>query len=282
MAWVKLDDHFPDHPKLVIAGPLAAWLYVAGLCYCNRLLTNGFIPTEQVDRLVPRRETSDNPLENPSYLASKLCAARLWSPTDRKGVPGFQVHDFLKYQPSKSQIVKERATNAARQGRFRKSSRHGGHNGVTTHVSNDASNSVSNSPPVPVPVPQKKKDAGGATSRSNRPIFKGQRLVVFEWQLDDCVQVLGRQTDDFDLHAWFFALDLSLLESNLVLPSRDGGRWLQAELLKEVKKRRLPIAGQEDEDDGTPWAWQCKCGEIHEGTAEQHRLGVCLKAAVSR
>src|SRR3990167_2964612 len=58
MAWVRLDEEFPDHPKIVSAGPLAAWLYVAGLCYCNRLLTNGFIPEDQISRLIAVPEAS--------------------------------------------------------------------------------------------------------------------------------------------------------------------------------------------------------------------------------
>jgi hypothetical protein len=95
--------------------------------------------------------------------------------------------------------------------------------------------------------------------------------------LDDCVKTLGKHTDSFDLHAWFYALDASLVDSNLVLPKRDGGRWLLAELIKEAQKRRLPVAGIDEEiDDGEPWAWQCKCGEIHEGSKAQY--GRCLKA----
>jgi len=36
MAWVRLDDGFPDHPKALQAGPLACWLYVCGIAYANR------------------------------------------------------------------------------------------------------------------------------------------------------------------------------------------------------------------------------------------------------
>ena len=51
MSWVKIDDHFSDHPKVVQAGPEAAWLYICGLCYCAKYLTDGFIPKRQVKRL---------------------------------------------------------------------------------------------------------------------------------------------------------------------------------------------------------------------------------------
>ena len=51
MAWVKIDDQFADHPKVMQAGPLAAWLYVCGLCYCGRCLTNRLIPYKQLVKL---------------------------------------------------------------------------------------------------------------------------------------------------------------------------------------------------------------------------------------
>lgn len=39
MAWIYLDDHFPDHPKIVLAGGDGAWLFVCGLGYCKRFAT---------------------------------------------------------------------------------------------------------------------------------------------------------------------------------------------------------------------------------------------------
>lgn len=64
MAWVYLDDQFPDHPKVVQAGGDAAWLFVCILCYCRRHGTGGEISVEQVRRL----STS----ERPSRLLNRL------------------------------------------------------------------------------------------------------------------------------------------------------------------------------------------------------------------
>lgn len=80
------------------------------------------------------------------------------------------------------------------------------------------------------------------TARSKRPIFTGQRLTVFEWQLDNCMKMLGPLTDDFDLHSWFGDLDQHAAQTNLVIPRRDGGEWLEARLLEECRRRGLPIA----------------------------------------
>jgi uncharacterized protein YdaU (DUF1376 family) len=78
--------------------------------------------------------------------------------------------------------------------------------------------------------------------RSKRPIFKGQRFVVFEWMLDDLTRMLGTHANAFDLHSWFFALDQMAEDAGIVVPQRDGGRWLQERTQEEALKRGLPLA----------------------------------------
>jgi hypothetical protein len=124
MPWVRIDDQFPDHPKVVAAGQAAAWLYVTALCYCNRMLTDGFIPGDQVPRLVPHA----------SKLVERLLTARLWRKATREGIDGYEVHDFLEYQPTRDEVLDDRKKNADRQERFRaskKAKRNGTRNAVT-------------------------------------------------------------------------------------------------------------------------------------------------------
>jgi hypothetical protein len=66
--------------------------------------------------------------------------------------------------------------------------------------------------------------------------------VVFEWQLDDLMRLLGSHTEPFDLHAWFSTLDARAVASDCVIPQRDNGAWLQSETLTEAARRGLPIA----------------------------------------
>jgi hypothetical protein len=120
MTWVKLDEHFVDHPKVVTAGPLASWLFISGLCYANRLLTDGFIPEQFLDRLLVQNGAKR---QDPVKLAHKLCEVELWKPATSHGQKGYQIHDFLKYQPSRKQVLQARKTAADRQARWRQLSR---------------------------------------------------------------------------------------------------------------------------------------------------------------
>lgn len=123
MSWVRVDDHFPEHPKLLALGPLAplaAWLWLSGLCYANRHLTDGFVPQSFVE--AQASYTGADPL----VLAEGLCNALLWhrvlanSSQSLANESGFTIHDYAEYQPSKAQVMKHRKKNALRQQLFRK------------------------------------------------------------------------------------------------------------------------------------------------------------------
>ncbi len=108
--WIKIDDNLPDHPKIVTAGPEAAWLYICGLCFCNRFLTDGRIPERQLRRLV------DFP--DPRELANRLIDVGLWEQADE----GYLVHDYLEHQSSKEEVqeAQKRRADAGRLGGFAK------------------------------------------------------------------------------------------------------------------------------------------------------------------
>lgn len=97
MVWVRLEDTFPEHPKVDKAGGDAAWLHVCGIAYCNRNETDGFIATDRVSRLSDRKR--------PLNLAARLVEVGLWE-IDPRG--GWLIHDYLHYQPSKASRDEER------------------------------------------------------------------------------------------------------------------------------------------------------------------------------
>lgn len=136
MPWIKVDDHFDEHPKMAHVGPLGWALWLVGLAYCNRNLTDGFIPYITARRLVswdflmPRNgseveqvwsvgintgmhgEDVDTPL-----VIDMLIDAGLWEEV----TGGYRVHDYQEYQPSKADVVAERQKWAAKKRRGRMS-----------------------------------------------------------------------------------------------------------------------------------------------------------------
>lgn len=98
---------------------------------------------------------------------------------------------------------------------------------------------------------KQKPQADVVDARSNRPIFRGQRIVVFEWQLDNLTRMLGAHADAFQLDAWFDALDARAVQSREVIPQRDKGAWLEAQTLAEAKRRGLPIASADEKPQPT-------------------------------
>jgi hypothetical protein len=109
MAWVKIDDSFTDHPKVVSAGPLGMALQVAALCYCNRYLTDGFIPEAVAHRLVYFES-----LAEPAEVIARLIEVGIWTKADG----GYQIHDYLEYQPSKVEVeaIREQRRKAGKKG----------------------------------------------------------------------------------------------------------------------------------------------------------------------
>ena len=133
MSWVRLDDGYPEHPKVDRVGPLAAWLNVCAWAYCARNLTDGFVPAERVARLAS--------VPNPMKLAAALVQVKLWERVDG----GYMVHDFLDYNPSREQVLTERTNNARRAHEWRSQQR-------TNGVSNGVTNGVRTGAPArPVP-----------------------------------------------------------------------------------------------------------------------------------
>lgn len=100
MPWVRLDDGFAEHPKVLSVSVQARWAYISALCYSNRRQTDGVIP-----------RTSLSILGVSPKQADELVKARLW---DAQG-NDFMIHDFLEYNLTKEQIT-ERATRRSAAG----------------------------------------------------------------------------------------------------------------------------------------------------------------------
>lgn len=110
MGWIKLDDQFFRHPKVVGAGRDARLLYLAGLCYCGANLTDGHIPAGAIRLLAAEVE-----IAKPASAAARLVEAGLW---ERHG-DNFLVHDYLDHNRSSDRVRAEREAAAERMQRRR-------------------------------------------------------------------------------------------------------------------------------------------------------------------
>jgi len=110
--YVKVHDGLPDHPKIIEAGGEAGWLYICGLAYASRQLTDGVISK----RLVRRLTDGSNPEAN----ASALVRVGLWHDGEhdcpkcpQAGPDSYVIHDYLDHQRSASEVADLRAKRAA-------------------------------------------------------------------------------------------------------------------------------------------------------------------------
>jgi hypothetical protein len=98
---IALHDGIEDHPKFVGLADDCFGLWVRGIGYCRRELTDGFIPEAAAIRRCRGRRP-------PSAQFAELCGppagapkkAPLWS----KVLGGYQVHDYLDWNPSAEEV----------------------------------------------------------------------------------------------------------------------------------------------------------------------------------
>lgn len=150
MTWVRLEDSFPEHPKILGLSVAAKWLIVEGLCWCNRNLTDGFIADEAAPRLGATRK-----------LTGELVEAGVWERCDG----GWRVHDYEDFQPSRDRVLADREA-----GRLRKA-KHDAKKRAAKGTGNNPGNAVttggSNGHPVPDPSPT--TSSSSVTSSSAPP-----------------------------------------------------------------------------------------------------------------
>ena len=124
MAWVRLDETFAEHPKVAKAGPLGLAMHVAALCYCNRHLTDGFVPKQIARTLLDFTGLGMRMWDGDvvgggqdagwELVVDDLVDAGMWVAVDG----GWHIHDYLDYQPSRQQVqeLKETRQRAGRAG----------------------------------------------------------------------------------------------------------------------------------------------------------------------
>jgi len=98
MAWLFLDDHFGEDPRLLLVGPAAAWMHTQAMSYSARLLTDGHISEPVARSLSPKWKS----------LAIALEAQGIWIRVDG----GWNLPDFLRWNKTRADVEAGRRDRA--------------------------------------------------------------------------------------------------------------------------------------------------------------------------
>jgi hypothetical protein len=178
--WVKVDDKFSEHPKVVEAGRhlgtygrgrvLAVWL--AAMCYCNRNYTDGFF-----DEATARTWTLYD--KRPLDVALVMADAKLL----RRVEGGFKFHDYEDYQPSADEVKAKKKKDRDRK-RTERLSKLGVHQSVREDVQTlSAWNPARSRARGPDPDPSLQEDHGrAARAGCAQPVENVRVLKALIWR----------------------------------------------------------------------------------------------------
>ena len=182
MVWVRLDDHFDQNPKVASVGPLGIALWTVGLAYCNRNLTDGFIPwvtarsllsweyldppTAEGHRRIQRIGITSGMAGDDVGSDTVICLlleAGLWEEV----AGGYRIHDYSEFQPTRAEVEAEKAAKQA-------AGRAGGQAAAIARAKAAATagaqaGAVAKSKPDPDPVPLT------STKQESAPLAAGTR-----------------------------------------------------------------------------------------------------------
>ncbi len=143
MSWLRIDDSFTDHPKIISLGPVGSrWAFLELLGYCAKHRTGGYFPATIGD--THRRIT-------PALIARCIAVGLVDEADDGE----LRVHDFQTYNPPTKD-----PTGAVRQQRWRNANRNGD---VTVEVTASRARD-----PVPYPNPEEQEQEPTAASPRKR------------------------------------------------------------------------------------------------------------------
>jgi hypothetical protein len=225
MPWFKVDDGLHKSRKRIRLGRSIEGLAALGLwahlgSWCADELTEGFVSDDDLDYHLPGLGAD---------LAKRLEAVGLFERVTRDGNDGWYFHDWDDYQPSKEEVLSDRAANAARQKRFRdkaKAARAAAGQATDDAVSNGDSNAVTNAlvapsvtvpptrpdptrPDLELPTEVQSSEASLPPAAAKKPQQRGSRIPadfqvtadMVTWATEKCPLVDGRrETEKFILH----------------------------------------------------------------------------------
>ena len=168
MPWARLEDNYFTHHKVADLSKDAKLLDLAAIAFSSRELRDGELSHKDV-RVIAAQVDVQDPLE----ITQQLIAHGRWGATET----GFVIHDYLQYNPSREEVLKDREKTARRVAEWRASKKQGARNGVT--------NDEHTASPDPVPVPVNEPGPGPTEPAAPRAAAAAENLV------DEFYETLG-------------------------------------------------------------------------------------------
>lgn len=156
MTWFRVDDKFAFHPKAVRAGNEAVGAWVRLGAWSSDQMTDGEIPTDIAMVIANGKQD----------VLDQLVTARLLVPVEA----GYQMHDFLDWNPSAKQLKRQRKADAERKRGLR----------APSGKRPAGLRSESGSPdPDPDPDPRSQKEDPPVAPPRGAPTQQGQIAITF-------------------------------------------------------------------------------------------------------
>lgn len=232
MTWVRVDDAAPLHPKLLKAGPEAAWLWVCGLAHCNRSATDGVIEKVFLPALFPSGAWN---LRRLSQLADRLVEVRLWIDCGES----YRVHQYEDQQETamKEQVEARREYDRSRKKALRAAQKSGTRPANVPDTS-AAKREVSPDPGPARPVPYSDPSLREGSARTS----------------EDSAKVMGLARPSMPRLALVQAMAAKYSERVLALT---GKHWAGPSVIEAIGRGAPPLANRnaaEHLDSLAAWA----------------------------
>jgi hypothetical protein len=177
MTWLRIEPGILEHPRFAGISDRALRLWLEAVTYCARNLSDGCVPNARAMLPQCKRKLRLDPvaeLEQRGIVSMRKNGSMM-------------VHDYLDYNPSKQQVLAERAKRNERVQRWR--DRHG--NAVGNAVTPDSVTPLVTPPPTrPDPISVGTESSSGS-STTNSPSAPRKRDAIW----DGFAEWLGRQPD---------------------------------------------------------------------------------------
>lgn len=152
MSWGRMDDRCNDNAKLLALSDAAYRMYWCGNSYANKELTDGFLPEHIIHTFGVRARDKGR-------VVTELCSVLVpgKGPLWHRVAGGYQIHDYLDHNDSRTVVIAKRERAALRQERFRAGAPGGqkrGRRHATGNALHNASiNALLDASVTPLPTP---------------------------------------------------------------------------------------------------------------------------------